>query len=65
MNGNPPVSSIHGIFQARKLSALPRPPPRNFPDPEIHISYVSYIDWRVFTTRATWEAQYLCIKIYL
>ena len=37
----------------------------SWPRDQIHMSYVSYIDWRIFTTRATWEAQFLCIKIYL
>ena len=30
-----PGSSVHGILQARILSGLPFPPPRDFPDPGI------------------------------
>ena len=35
MDCSPPGSSVHGILQARALSELPSPPPRDLPDSEI------------------------------
>ena len=35
MDYNPPGSSVHGIFQAKKTSGLPFPSPGDLPDPEI------------------------------
>ena len=35
MDYSPPGSSVHGIFQARILSALPFPSPGDLPDPGI------------------------------
>ena len=32
---SPPGSSVHGIFQARKLEALPFPSPGDFPHPGV------------------------------
>ena len=35
MDCSPPVSSLHGILQARILDGLPCPPPGDLPDPGI------------------------------
>ena len=36
---SPPGSSVHGIFQARKLSGLPFSPPGDLPDPGIEPTF--------------------------
>ena len=57
MNYSSPVSSVHGIFQARILSGLPFPTPWNPPNPETEPG--SHIAGRFFTIWATREAYLL------
>ena len=50
-----------GFSRQEYRSGLPCPPPRDLPDPVIEPSslYVSWIGRWVFTTGATWKAQYM------
>ena len=52
-----PVSSVHGVLQARILEQVTNPPPGYLPDPGIEPgSPVSFcIGSRHFTTSATWK----------
>ena len=57
MDGSPPGSSVHGIFQARILERLPLPTPGDLPYPEmepVSPASVALADG-FFTTSATWE----------
>ena len=58
MNYSPPVSSVHGVFQAGILEWLPFPLPGDLPDPGIEpVSLVSpALAGGFFTTSATCEA---------
>ena len=58
MDCSPPGFSVHGIFQARILEWVPRPPPGDFPDPGMEpASLMSpVLAGGIFTTSATWEA---------
>ena len=58
MDCSPPVSSVHGILQARILEWLPCPPPGYLLNPRIEPMYLkspALAGW-FFTTSATWEA---------
>ena len=59
MDGSPPASSVHGIFQARILEWVSCPSPWDLPDPEIKPrSLLSpAFTGRFFTTSTTREAQ--------
>ena len=59
MDSSPPVSSVHGILQARIQSELPCSPPGDLPNPGIKRTPVMSpaLAGRFFTTSATWEAQ--------
>ena len=59
MDSSPPVSSVHGILQARIQSELPCSPPGHLPNPGIKRTPVMSpaLAGRFFTTSATWEAQ--------
>ena len=61
MNYSPPVSSVHGVFQAGILEWLPFPLPGDLPDPGIEpVSLVSpALAGGFFTTSTTWEAKTL------
>ena len=52
--------SVHGILQQEYWSGLPCPPPGDLPNPGIEtiVSDISCIGSRLFTTSATWEAQF-------
>ena len=58
-------SSVHGILQARILDELPRPPPGDFPDPGIKLASLTSpaLAGGFLITRATWEAQYICVCV--
>ena len=60
MGCNLPVSSVHGILQARNWSGLPFPSPGDLPNPGIKpVSLTSpalALVGRFFTTSATWKA---------
>ena len=51
MDHSPPVSSVHGVSQARVLEWMVMP---SLGDPPDH-SYVSWLAGIIFTTSATWE----------
>ena len=55
---SPPVSSVHGISQARILDWLPFPPPRDVPKPGIKPASLMSpaLAGKFFSTSATWEA---------
>ena len=57
-------SSVHGIFQARILEWLPRPPPGNLSDPGIKpVSLTTpALAGGFFTTNAIWEALYTGLR---
>ena len=56
---NPPGSSVHGVLQAQILEWVAKPSSRGSSQPrnQTHISYISCIGRRFFTTSTTWEAQ--------
>ena len=58
MERSPPVSSVHGILQARILEGLPCPPPGDLPDLGMEpVSLMSpALAGKFFTTSTTWEA---------
>ena len=58
-----PVSSVHGILQARILERVAMPSSRGsfWPSDQIHISSVSSIAGGFFTHWGTWEALNPCI----
>ena len=58
MDCSPPGFSVHGIFQARILEWVPRPPPGDFPDPGMEAASLMcpVLAGGIFTTSATWEA---------
>ena len=49
MDGNPPGSSIYGIFQAEILDRLPFPTPGNLTNPGIELTSPTLAD-RFYTT---------------
>ena len=53
-----PVSSVHGISQARILERLPFPPPGDLPDPGIKPVFLTspVLARRFFTTSTTWDS---------
>ena len=58
MNFSPPVSSVHGIFQARILEWIAISTPGVLPDPWIKPTFLwsPALTGRYFTTSTTWEA---------
>ena len=54
-----PGSSVHGVLQAQILEWVAKPSSRGSSQPrnQTHISYISCIGRRFFTTSTTWEAQ--------
>ena len=58
MDCSPPVSSVHGIFEAKYCSGLPFPPPGDLPYPGIEPTPLTSpaLAGRLFTTSATREA---------
>ena len=54
-------TSVHGIFQVRSWSYLPFPSPGGLPDPGIK-PISAELARGFFTTRATWEAQWVIIS---
>ena len=65
MGCSPPVFSVHGILQARTLNWVATPYSRASSNPGIEpASPLSpVLADRFFTTTATWEAQYILIKL--
>ena len=57
MDCSMPGSSVHGIFQARKLEwvAMPFSKGSSRPRDRTHVSYVSCIGRWFFTTSVIWE----------
>ena len=56
-----PDSSLHGFAREEYWNRLPFPPPGDLPNPGVKsVSLMSpALADRLFTTRATWEAQFL------
>ena len=54
----PPVSSVHGIFQARILECVAMPSFRGSSRPKdwTHVSYVSWLAGEFFTISTAWKA---------
>ena len=63
MDCSPPVSSVHGLLQARLLEWVAFPFSRRSPSPKDH-TWVSCIAYTFFTVRATREAQYKHLEVY-
>ena len=61
---SPPGSSVHGIFQARRLEWLPFPPPGDLPDPGIKSMHLTSLALacRFFATSAIKEGQSIIIN---
>ena len=59
MDCSPPGFSAHGILQARTLEWVAMPSSRGSSQPanSTHVSYLSCIGSRFFTTSTTWEAR--------
>ena len=58
MGCNPPVSSVHRIFQARMLERVANPPSEDLPDPGIKLVFLMSLALAVgfLITNATWKA---------
>ena len=58
MDCSPPGSSVHGVFQARRLECVAMPSPRRSPDSRIKLASLTSptLSGWFFTTSVTWEA---------
>ena len=67
MDSSPPVSSVHGILQARIMERVARPSSRGSSQPrdQTCISCVSCIGRRFFTNCATWGAQNEMLHLHI
>ena len=67
MNGSPPGSSVHGIFQARIMErvAIPSSGGSSRHRDRNRASWLSFIGRQILYHWATWEAMYICIKIQI
>ena len=67
MDSSPPVSSVHGILQARIMERVVRPSSRGSSQPrdQTCISCVSCIGRRFFTNCATWGAQNEMLHLHI
>ena len=56
-----------GFFKQEYWSGLPRPPPRDLPDPGIKLTFFTSpaLAGMFFTTGATWEAPLICKSLLL
>ena len=61
------LSSVHRILQARILEWVAMPSSRRFSGPRdgTHVSYVSALAARFFTTSATWERKWSLSRVRL
>ena len=64
---SPPVSSVHGVRQARILEWFPCLPPGDPPDPGIELASFKSpaLVGGFFTTSVTWEVHYIFRMLYI